>query len=166
MPGFTGEHCECEGECDIACEGSWSACTASCEAAKDRTWSETVAQSGGGSACPEPSDCEPGQGDCLAEEPTDGSATGDAVDGSWQSSAESPAAAALGLASFDAAETAAVATIGALALVAMGAVIRRSHHRRFQQHVRIPDDPSMTQSADGATDVDEHAERVLLTAAV
>ena len=50
---------------DVDCAGTWSDCTAACESSGDRTWTETVAQSGGGAACPTVApDCAPGDGAC------------------------------------------------------------------------------------------------------
>ena len=43
-----------------SCAGTWSACTSTC----DRTWSESVAQSGSGAACPAATACAPGEDDC------------------------------------------------------------------------------------------------------
>ena len=54
---------------NVDCAGSWSLCTSSCEAGAARTWSETTAQSGTGAACPSPSDCQPGDGECPAPPP-------------------------------------------------------------------------------------------------
>ena len=52
---------------DVDCAGTWSDCTAACESSGDRTWTETVAQSGGGAACPTVApDCAPGDGACPA----------------------------------------------------------------------------------------------------
>ena len=58
----------------VDCEGQWTNCTALCEPAADRVWSEAVAQSGTGAACPAtidvaaldggPADCMPGDGEC------------------------------------------------------------------------------------------------------
>ena len=52
---------------DADCEGSWSECTALCEAANERAWTETAAQVGGGAACPEATDCQPGDGACIGD---------------------------------------------------------------------------------------------------
>ena len=52
---------------DADCEGSWSECTALCEAANERAWTETAAQVGGGAACPEATDCQPGDGGCIGD---------------------------------------------------------------------------------------------------
>ena len=49
----------------VDCAGSWSGCTAVCELAADRTWTETVAQVGGGAACPPATDCASGEGACV-----------------------------------------------------------------------------------------------------
>ena len=79
--------------------------------------------------------------------------------------------------SFDASKVVVIASVAAVALVAVGAVIHRSRRGRKQQHIRIPDDashtsttlrrPEQTQSAQGATEVDEEdCERTVLTAAV
>ena len=88
-----------------------------------------------------------------------------------------PAASAAGVGSFDASKVVVIASVAAVALVAVGAVIHRSRRGRKQQHVRIPDDASHTsttlrqtvqaQLAQGAADVDEEdCERTVLTAAV
>ena len=55
-----------EGDCppNVDCAGAWSECTELCEIASVRTWAETAAASGQGAACPAPSNCEPGEGDC------------------------------------------------------------------------------------------------------
>ena len=54
---------------NIDCDGSWSACTAACELGTARTWSQTIAQSGTGTACPAAADadCQPGEGDCPSD---------------------------------------------------------------------------------------------------
>ena len=88
-----------------------------------------------------------------------------------------PAASAAGVGSFDASKAVVIASVAAVALVAVGAVIHRSRRGRKQQHVRIPDDASHTsttlrrtvqaQLAQGATEADEEdCERTVLTAAV
>ena len=59
---------------DVDCEGTWSTCTSACETADQRTFTEAVAQSGNGASCPEPIDCQPGEGECP---PTDTDVTAD-----------------------------------------------------------------------------------------
>eukprot|EP01043_Picozoa_sp_COSAG02_P066327 COSAG02_NODE_10287_length_1977_cov_3.133120_1_plen_246_part_00 len=56
---------------DIDCEGSWSECTSDCVYS---TWTEAVAQSGQGEACPsvQPS-CAAGEGDCPPDIDCEGS---------------------------------------------------------------------------------------------
>ena len=60
-----------QGECcvsDVDCDGTWSSCTADCE----RTFTETTAQSGSGTDCPEEPLCDPGDGDCFTMTDSDG----------------------------------------------------------------------------------------------
>ena len=49
---------------NVDCSGQWSACTAACEIASARTWSESIASSGSGAACPQVSACQPGEEAC------------------------------------------------------------------------------------------------------
>ena len=49
---------------DVDCEGTFSPCTAACETASGRTFTEIIAQSGSGAACPVATDCVSGQDDC------------------------------------------------------------------------------------------------------
>ena len=53
-------HLTCVHEPDINCEGTWSGCDALC----DRAWTETQAQGGNGTACPQKPACSPGDGAC------------------------------------------------------------------------------------------------------
>jgi hypothetical protein len=54
---------------DVDCLGGVSQCTAACETADQRTVNVIVAQSGNGLACPVPTDCQPGDGQCAAAPP-------------------------------------------------------------------------------------------------
>ena len=70
-PADTGDTKPCvpgEGQClpAINCEGEWQTCSSACETASQRVWREVWAQSGAGAACPEPTDCEYGEGSCEA----------------------------------------------------------------------------------------------------
>lgn len=64
-----GEEYQIQGECvqNLDCQGEWSTCTTECETADQRTFSTTQEQSGAGAACPLATDCEIGQGGCVAE---------------------------------------------------------------------------------------------------
>lgn len=65
----------CHPQPPVDCVGSWSACTASCEAAGDRAWTELIAPTGGGVACPDDSrDCAVGEDACWRD------ACGDSAD--------------------------------------------------------------------------------------
>lgn len=46
------------------CDGTWSDCTTECEDAASRRWTEAVSQSGTGLACPDATDCAPGEDYC------------------------------------------------------------------------------------------------------
>ena len=46
------------------CAGSFAACTSTCEAGGARIWTESVAQSGTGAACPSALPCQRGEGSC------------------------------------------------------------------------------------------------------
>ena len=48
----------------VDCEGRWSNCTEECEMWNSRTWEETSVRAGRGAACPAPTSCRPGEGDC------------------------------------------------------------------------------------------------------
>jgi hypothetical protein len=70
-----------EGDCIVTdCAGSWSACTAACELAnappgrpwRGRQWTETVAQSGTGQACPSATDCVHNENACVMDPNTCG----------------------------------------------------------------------------------------------
>jgi hypothetical protein len=52
----------------LDCEGTWSACTEACEGIGDRTFTQTQGQFGTGAACPEATDCQPGEGACPPKE--------------------------------------------------------------------------------------------------
>eukprot|EP00494_Astrolonche_serrata_P028902 UN29169 len=65
--GSTGDAIWCPNPVeDQDCEGTFSTCTAACETAAQRVFTETQAQQGNGLACPTATDCQEGQGECVA----------------------------------------------------------------------------------------------------
>ena len=74
------------------CGGEWSSCSELCEAAQWRVWTQRRPPLGGGSACPQAIDCQPGEGDCSAAAAADRQ-EGGVVEGSAATLAAHPIAA-------------------------------------------------------------------------